>query len=144
MPEEGGNVLGQLRAECLCKYIQCPACSRRLCGSRNRVLYIKMLVFGQGVGHESLDTCSHMEYNCKDTYSTPSGRQDGFRLTSACASPARLAGPRRHPPSTAGCDGPVVSRQHVLRSERSGPDQVRDAAQRREGGTRRGGCGIGF
>src|ERR1700722_8231554 len=65
-------------------------------------------------------------------------------FTSTHAPSAGIARTGRHPPAPRGGDRSPLSRQRVLRPERPGAGQVRDAAKRSAGGTfsSRGGAGL--
>src|SRR5438552_2862904 len=86
-----------------------------------------------------------MTHNYKYTYDRAS--QEGsscIGFTSTHAPSAGIARTERHPPAPRGGDRSALSRQRVLRSERLGAGQVRDAAKRPAGGTFGGGGGSGF
>ena len=57
-------------------------------------------------------------------------KDNGHRLTPACTPSASLEHTGRQPPSSRGCNRSSLWRQCILRSERFGAGQVRDAAQR--------------
>src|ERR1700688_4045212 len=59
---------------------------------------------------------------------------DDSGFTSARASSAGPEHTGGHPPAPPGCKRSSFSRQRILRSERSGAGQVRDAAQRQQEG----------
>ena len=88
---------------------------------------------------------SIMTHNYKDTYGrAPQEESNCIGFTSAHAPSAGIARTGRHPPAPRGGDRSPLSRQRVLRSERSGAGQVRDAAKRPAGGTFGGGGGSGL
>src|SRR5438105_4751030 len=130
-------MLGELCAACLRKYVpsmvSCIVLARRqehynnlVYGSSGYEWYL-WFAFSRVVGYNYTDTLNH-----------------GHRFTSARAS---SAGPERgggHPPESAVCDRSPLPRQRVLRSERPGAGQVRDAPQRPEGGPCSGGGGPSF
>src|SRR5215469_1292167 len=72
-----------------------------------------------------------LAHNCKDIH--------GHRFTPACTPSASLERTGCQPSSSRGCNRCSLSRQCILRSERFGSGQIRDAAQRPEG--RSCGCG---
>src|SRR5580658_2682386 len=83
-----------------------------------------------------------MTHNDKYTYGrAPQEGSTCFGFTSTHAPSAGIARTERHPPAPRGGDRSPLSRQRILRSERPGAGQVRDAAKRPAGGTfRSGGC----
>ncbi|MGY3619210.1 hypothetical protein ACVJGD_005406 [Bradyrhizobium sp. USDA 10063] len=134
-------MLGKLCTECLYKYVRA---SELTCALTRSLLRKSAYISGYCLLSWSspLDRRKYKEANYKDTWAIRASRRpDGSRFTSTGAAPTGLAGPRRLQSPPSGRDRSALSRQCVLRSERSGPGQVRDAPQRREGGTRRGGCG---
>ena len=65
----------------------------------------------------------------------------GHRFTPACTPSASLERTGRQPSSSRGCNRSSLSRKRILRSERFGASQIRDAAQRPEGRPCGGGGG---
>lgn len=74
-----------------------------------------------------------VSHNYKDTH--------GHRFTPACTPSASLERTGRQPPSSRSSSRSSLSRQRILRPERFGTGQIRDAAQRPEGRPCGGGCG---
>src|SRR5450755_85600 len=129
-------MLGKLRTWCLGKYVRTVGvvCRTMRCKSRYLSTIVDICATRRS---QYLDYLSSVEHNDEDTGGTvPPRKLDGIRLGSAYAPSAGLAGTRRGPPPPTGCDRSTLSRQRVLRPERSGTDQVRDATQRREGRAR--------
>src|SRR6266536_1866925 len=128
-------MLSKLCSVCLLKYVRAAfLCSRR----RRECTHIISIKWW---------FCTHMRYfplalpiivvhNYTDT--------NGNRFTSARTTSAGLERTGRHPPAPTGCDRSSLSRQRVLRSERPGAGQVRDAAQCPERGPCGGGGGPGL
>src|SRR5579862_6289381 len=86
-----------------------------------------------------------MAHNYKYKYGRAS--QEGstcIGFTSTHAPPAGIARTGGHPPAPRGGERSPLSRQRVLRSERPGAGQVRDAAKRPARGTFGGGGGSSF
>src|SRR5215831_10006954 len=137
-------MLGKLCTICLCKYVHALAVTRVLMYAFRRII-ANIRRYCLIARPSPLDHRTYVVSNYQDTLAIRASRRpDGIRFTSTGAAPAGLAGTRRLPPPPSGRDRSALSRQCVLRSERSGPGQVRDAPQRREGGARRGGCGRGL
>jgi hypothetical protein len=91
---------------------------------------VNMVIFyihrcGSGLSFPS--TIAH-NYKYTDAHASAE-KSNGHGFTSEPASSAGLARTGRHAPAPRGCDPSPVSQQHVLRSERFGASQVRDAAQ---------------
>src|ERR1700680_2255168 len=125
-------MLGKLYALCLCKYVRLLLIHRGRVRWPQHVYPVKVMISA----HEYLFTVafsSVIAHNYKYT--------DDSGFTSARASSAGPEHTGRHPPAPPGCERSSFSRQRILRSERSGAGQVRDAAQRRAGGPSSGGSG---
>jgi len=132
-------MLGELRTRCLDKYIQASA---RLCraGRLMKRIWEIMSRISPGKRPHPLDHPLRMVHNYKDiTATTSTEMPDGSRFAPACAPPAGLRGSRRRASTSRGGDGSALPRQRILRPERPGPGQIRDAAQRGE----RRACGGG-
>src|ERR1700738_3839079 len=125
-------MLDKLCALCLYKYVR-PLFLR---GGRVRWLRHVHSVKTMIIAHEDrfmVAFSSARAHNYKDT--------NDSEFTSARASAAGPEHTGRHSPAPPGCERSSFSRQRILRSERSGAGQVRDAAQRRAGGPSSGGGG---
>ena len=118
-------MLGKLCPYCLGKYVHNP-CGREVCRSKQlsvmpintRQSFILMTF--------SLDIQKDIVYNYQDS------REDGNDPTPFTPTHAPSAGldrARRRPPPPRDRDRSLVPRQPLLRSERSGSGEVRDAAQ---------------
>ena len=132
-------MLGKLCAVCLWKYVRMPFLG--VLQRRGMFLNISMTMGTCAQPCDlPVDFCSIITHNCKDTHS-PSGEADGKEFTPRQAPSASLRSTGCHPPAPPSGDRSSVSRQRLLRSERPGAGQVRDVAQRSEGGARSGGGG---
>src|SRR5258708_34518298 len=132
-------MLGKLRTECLDNYILAALTARLV--SRDVDYFIAVITdICVTQRKKCLVYFPYIELNYKDIRRTVRLRkQDGIRLTSANAPAAGLADARRAEPPPAGRDLSALSRHPVLRPERSGTGEVREATQRREGRARCGG-----
>ena len=122
---------GKFCAVCLGKYV-CTVSLHRLAdccgGSKICLQFLNNSVYGPYFSVALIGTLSH---NYRDI--------NGHQFPPACTPSASLERTGRQPPSSRGCKRSSLSRQRILRSERFGAGQVRDAAQRPEGGS----CGCG-
>src|SRR5690348_879055 len=117
-------MLGELCAACLWKYVLAVFIG----SGRWLELLISRSMEWRACAHERyfiVALLNDVSHNYKDIH--------GNEFTSARAPSAGLERTGRHPSAPAGCDRPTLSRQRILRSERSRAGQVRDAAQRPEG-----------
>jgi transposase len=129
-------MLGKLCALCLQKYVQATF----LRGLGNGVVECNRPLVNRAVGALKQDVplalFGSVAHNYKDTH--------GQEFTATRPPSASLERTGRQPSSSGDGYRSSLSRQRVLRSERFGADQVRDAAQRPEGGPCCGGGAQAF
>lgn len=123
-------MLSELCAACLGKYVRPVLRRSGRWGDKARCHSMKLGNFVHK-HYLTLALPSVIAHNYRDI--------DGEGFTPTRAPAASLERPGCHPSAPRGCYRSSLSRQHVLRSKRPDAGQVRDAAQRAEGGA----CGSG-